>query len=88
MTIVQLPRRGNPTLDKKALARTLGVSTRTIENYAKQEMPTLGTDRFGRRLYSLEAVQEWIKNRPAAPPMDRLSLLEARVTELERKVSA
>lgn len=83
--VVSLPTRGDETLTKAQLANHLGVSTRTLENRAREGMPCLpGVDRFGRRRYRLSDVLAWMEDGARERPRDRLSELEERVERLER----
>jgi phage terminase Nu1 subunit (DNA packaging protein) len=85
--VIAFPPKGgdDPRLTKKQLAGYLGCSTRTVENRMREGLPTVGSDRAGRVLFSLKEATAWLeKDRPPKPARDRLSLLEDRVAALER----
>lgn len=81
--VIQLPSRGESIVTKRQLAAKLGRSERWVEGKCKEGMPVLEqTDRWGRRLYNLGAVEAFLREKPAP----RRSL-EGRVTDLERQMS-
>jgi hypothetical protein len=93
--VVQLPIPANATLDKRALARHWGCSTRLIEKFSQAGMPKGGLDCYGRRVYQLAACEEWRQHRPKpeAPAKwkrleDEVRDLRSEVQELKRRLDA
>jgi hypothetical protein len=93
--VIQLPSRGGEeiVLTKKQLAARLKRSERWVEIKVRDEgLPVLAeTDRFGRRRYSLKAVEDWMgKGKPKPKPAkreDRLTLLEQQVRDLQAQLN-
>jgi|SRR6185312_7024444 len=91
--VIQMPARGASEiiLTKKQLAQKLGRSERWIELQVRDnKMPVLeATDRFGRRRYSLRAVEEWMKAGKPKPVRreDRLAVLERQVADLQAQLN-
>jgi phage terminase Nu1 subunit (DNA packaging protein) len=87
VNVVSLHPQQAVTLDKRALARELGCSTRSIENRQAEGMPFIEQlDRFGRRRYRLDEVRRWLAEGERARPRDRLTQLEDRVRLLEQMI--
>lgn len=86
--LIQLRAQTPTLLTKKQLAAHLGRSERWIELAVRDRgMPVVeGTDRLGRRRYSLVAVEAWIDAGRPRPKLDRLTALEARVEALEAEL--
>ncbi len=81
--IVSLPTRGPVLLTKKQLAAHLGRSQRWVELRVHDGMPVeAGSDRYGRRRYDLQLVQQWLRHRS-----DKKSKRQDRLGELERAVA-
>lgn len=89
--VIQLPSRGAGTLlTKKQLAAHLGRSERWVELKVREGMPVeAATDRYGRRRYSLRAVEAWLDggNPKPAKREDRIAALEAQVADLASQVA-
>ena len=85
--VVALPARTRAPLTKKALADHFGHTPRWVELRMREGMPVLEqTDRRGRRLYDLDAIEAWLREgKPGKPetPVDRMGALEDRVAALE-----
>lgn len=75
-------------LTKAELAEIIGRSPRWIELRQRDGLPVEDTDRYGRRLYKLEAVHAWMheRQRPRSTA-DRLTDLEREVRELRALVN-
>jgi phage terminase Nu1 subunit (DNA packaging protein) len=78
---------------KQQLAREIGRSERWIEMRAAEGMPRAGLDRGGRRLFDLEACENWLAARSekvaAAEPLtavERIEQLEHQMAELSAEV--
>lgn len=87
-TVVKLRRAGPDLLTKKQLAAELGRSERWIELRQREGLPVADTDRYGRRKYSLKAVEAWLHEKPQTPrsTADRLAALEAEMAELRAMI--
>jgi phage terminase Nu1 subunit (DNA packaging protein) len=87
VNVVSLHSQQALTVGKAGLAKELGISTRTVENYQRQGMPFIEQlDRFGRRRYNLAAVRAWLQSGQRERPRDRLTEIEMRVREIERQL--
>jgi predicted nucleic acid-binding Zn-ribbon protein len=82
---------GEIILTKKQLAQKLGRSERWIELQVRDnKMPVLeATDRYGRRRYSLQAVEAWLEGgKPkGVKRQDRLAALERQVADLQAQLN-
>lgn len=89
-TVVRIRDTGQQLLTKKQLAAELERSERWIELRQREGLPVADTDRFGRRRYSLEAVQAWLHEKAQRPrsTADRLAALEAEMAELRAMLEA
>lgn len=94
--VIRLPNRASAEdviLTKKQLAARLGRSERWVELQARDNgLPVIeATDRFGRRRYSLKAVEDWMSaGKPKRKPAhreDRLAALERQVADLAAQLS-
>lgn len=89
--VIQLPSRSvDMLLTKKQLAAHLGRSERWVELKVKAGMPVeAATDRYGRRRYSLRAVEAWLDggHPKSAKREDRLAVLEAQMADLAAQVA-
>ena len=88
--IISLPLRNPVLLTKKQLAARLGRSERWIELRVREGMPVEPrADRYGRRRYDLQLVEQWLNDRPAkrSSRPDRLGQLEQAVADLAAQVA-
>jgi phage terminase Nu1 subunit (DNA packaging protein) len=90
--VVALPRRGPRLVNKKQLADLLSVSTRTIENYTRDGMPSVAINRVGKRMFEVGAVEAWLADRSAPKPAKpvgltpRIEALESQVAQIARQL--
>lgn len=85
--VVRLPTPVDTILTKKQLAAQLCRSERWIEMRAKEGMPKLDVNRFGRRMYRLKDVMDWLERRPDPATVAERKGLEERISDLEAKVA-
>lgn len=87
MNVVRLPPPKNATLSKRALAQHWGCSERLVEKRCQAGMPKGPLDRYGKRLFSLQACEEWMAQaKPEKPTLEtRVRDLEAQMSELLRR---
>lgn len=83
-TVHRLPHSGAQLITKQQLAAHLGRSPRWIEMRVNEGMPSENKDRYGRRMFDLQAVEAWLAaGQPqATSTVERLEVLEAQVAEL------
>lgn len=87
--VVRLPSPKAATLSKSGLAAHWGCSERLVEKRCQEGMPKGPLDRYGKRLYSLQACEEWLaQERPSKPTLEaRVRDLEAQMSELLRRTA-
>lgn len=88
-TVHQLPTAGGPQLiSKQQLAAHLGRSPRWIEMRVAAGMPSENLDRYGRRMFNLQAVEAWLRAGEPVPAntTERLARLEAEVAQLRAEI--
>jgi hypothetical protein len=83
-TLHRLPSTGSQLITKQQLAAHLQRSSRWIELRVNEGMPSENKDRYGRRMFDLRAVEDWLAHgEPKATTLpERVEALEAEMAEL------